>query len=66
MQLSEKAAAFMAKNPTKLGTIGNRVYYEHPEYGDEVPMFFIENGRLYKSAYWDMESASDASYNNFF
>lgn len=59
VQLSEKAAAFMAKGPAVLGRIGDRVYYEHPDMGDEVPMYYIEYGKLRRSVHWDMESAGD-------
>ena len=58
-ELSEKAAAFIAKNPTVLGVIGDRTYYEHPDHGDEVPMFYIDEGKLRKSVHWDMDSAQD-------
>lgn len=67
MQMGEKAQAFLAKNPAKLGTIANVTFYEHPDLGDEVPMFFIdEQGRLRRSVHWDMESAQDAAFNSFF
>ncbi len=65
MTYSTKAAAFLAMNPTHLGTIANRKYYESPTHGDESPMFYIEDGKLRKSEFWDMESAQDAMWNNF-
>lgn len=65
MTLSDKAAAFLAQKPAILGSIGGRMYYEHPTYGDEVPMFYIEEGKLRKSEHWDMDSACDANWNNF-
>jgi len=66
MILSDKAKAFLAKNPAKLGVSGNRTYYEHPDFGGEVPMFYIsEEGKLKKSVHWDMESASDTLWNSF-
>ena len=65
LDLSEKAKAFLAQKPAVLGVIADRTYYEHPIYGDEVPMYYIDGGKLKKSEFWDMESASDASHNNF-
>lgn len=59
--LSEKAAAFMAQNPTIIGVVGSVTYYEHPTAGDEAPLFFIEDGKLRESVYWDIESAQDAA-----
>ena len=65
MQLSDKATAFLAMNPTVLGSIAGVTYYEHPVYGDEVPMFYIEDGKLRKSVHWDMDSAHEAMWNTF-
>ena len=63
--LARHAAAFMAQNPTILGIIGDRTYYEHPILGDAAPMFYIEDGRLRRSAFWDIESAHEAYSNHF-
>jgi hypothetical protein len=61
--LSPKAAVFMGQNPTVIGVVGPVTYYEHPTYGDEAPMFFIEDGKLRRSEHWDIDSAQDAQWN---
>lgn len=63
--LSEKAQAFMNQNPTVVGMVGPVTYYEHPTLGDEAPLYFIEDGKLRRSEFWDLESAQDAQWNNF-
>ena len=55
--LSGKSAAFLAKNPTLLGTYKGVSYYEHPTKGDDHPMIEITaDGRKLISDYWDMSS----------
>jgi hypothetical protein len=65
MTLSDKAQAFCAQNPTVLGVVGGRTYYEHPTLGDEAPMYYIEDGKLRRSEHWDMDGASEAMWNTF-
>ena len=62
--LSDKAKAFLAMNPVVLGVVGSVTYYESPTHGDEVPMFFIENGKLRRSEFWDIDSAWEDQWNN--
>ena len=38
------ANEYIAKyNPTQIGRNGFGTYYEHPQFGDEVPLLFVPN-----------------------
>lgn len=57
---TEKAIAFLAKNPTLLGTVHGVDLYEHPELGDESPLVAITaDGRLKKTDHWEVPSPAD-------
>ncbi|UGL62844.1 hypothetical protein [Xanthomonas phage MET13-T1] len=60
---TEKAIAFMAKNPTYFGSAGGVDLYEHPTLGDESPIMAITaDGRVKRTHLWDMsgvESEAD-------
>lgn len=58
--LSEKAVAFLAKNPAFLGSVAGVRFYECPSCGDEVPMRAIDRfGKLRKTFWYDLPDASE-------
>lgn len=57
---TEKAKAFLAKNPTFLGRVHGVDLYEHPTYGDEHPVMAITaDGRVKKTDHWEVPSLAD-------
>lgn len=58
--LSDKAAKFLARNPTLIGTVAGDSFYEHPEHGDIVPLVVIRsNGRISYSDFYDLPSVEE-------
>lgn len=57
---TDKAKAFLAKNPTHLGRVHGVDLYEHPELGDESPVMAITaDGRVKRTDHWEVPSAAD-------
>ena len=51
--LSEKAQAFLAKNPYMLGNMLGMQFYEDPINGDKAPIFAImPSGRVLRTPFW--------------
>jgi len=51
---------FFAHHPSKLGGMVNTKlqhveFYEHPEYGDEVPVFGVIDGVLFNTEFFDLD-----------
>jgi hypothetical protein len=58
--LSDKARAFLAKNPTLIGRVLDHSFYEDPQHGDEAPMIMITpEGKLKRTEFWDLPSAEE-------
>lgn len=58
--LSDKAKAFLAKDPTLLGVVLGHQFYEDPTYGDERSMWMITpEGKLKRTHWWDLPEAHD-------
>lgn len=57
--LSDKAAAFLAKNPTFMGRVCDVSFYEHPTKGDESPLVQIKNGQISVSDHWEVPSLEE-------
>ena len=56
------ATAFLAKGPTLLARVNGVDLYEHPTQGDEAPLYAITaDGRVKRTAYWEVPSAMDAT-----
>jgi len=54
---TEKAKAFLAKNPTFLGRVHGVDLYESPTRGDESPLIAITaDGRVKKTDHWEVPS----------
>jgi len=57
---TDKAKAFLAKNPTFLGRVHGVDLYEHPTKGDESPCVAITaDGRVKRTDHWEVPSAAD-------
>ncbi|UYA99004.1 hypothetical protein P9A54_gp19 [Xanthomonas phage vB_Xar_IVIA-DoCa10] len=55
---TEKAIAFLAKNPTYFGTVAGVDLYEHPTLGDESPIMAITaDGRVKRTHCYCMSDA---------
>lgn len=55
---TDKAKAFLAKNPTFLGRVHGVDLYEHPTIGDESPCVAITaDGRVKSTDHWEVPSA---------
>lgn len=53
--LSDKARAFLAQSPTKLGTAGPFTLWEHPTRGDTAPVCMLTPcGRIMSTGYYDL------------
>lgn len=60
MELHYRAQLFMERNPTKIGTVLGRTYYEHPTRGDEAPLYYIsDEGRLCQSSFYELPSVEE-------
>jgi len=60
IDLSDKARAFLAKNPTHIGTVLGVDYFEHPTLGDEAPLVMIgTDGKVRHSDHWDLPTAEE-------
>jgi hypothetical protein len=58
--LSDKARAFLAKNPTHIGTVLGVDYFEHPTLGDEAPLVMIgPDGKVRHSDHWDLPTVEE-------
>lgn len=58
---TEKATAFIAKNPTLICTVHGVDLYEHPSFGDESPLYAItKDGRLKRTEYWETPDAMES------
>ena len=59
---TDKARAFLAKNPTLIGRVLGVDLYESPTYGDESPLIAITpDGRVKKTDHWELPSALEAT-----
>lgn len=46
---------FMSKNPYELERIEGYIFYEHPDYGDEAPIYMLTpSGNLVNTMFYDM------------
>ena len=60
MTLSDKAKAFLAKNPERIGAIAGHTFYEHPIYGDESPLMVITpEGKIKRSEFWELPTLEE-------
>lgn len=58
--VSDKAKAFLAKNPTLIGRVNGTDFYEHPTLGDESPLIMVmPSGELRRSEHWELPSADE-------
>jgi hypothetical protein len=58
--LTEKAKAFLAKNPTAIGTVAGHKFYEHPTLGDESPLIVITpDGNVQVSDFWELPTREE-------
>jgi hypothetical protein len=58
--LFPKAAAFMAKNPTLIGRVGDCNFYEHPTLGDEHALIAVtDEGKKVMTPFYDMPSFNE-------
>lgn len=58
--LSDKAKAFLAKQPTLIGRVAGYSFYEHPTKGDESPLIVISpEGQIKLSDYYELPSFDD-------
>jgi hypothetical protein len=58
--LTDKARAFLAKDPTHIGTVLGVDYFEHPTLGDESPLIEIgADGKLKLSDWWELPSVNE-------
>ena len=61
--LSDKAKAFLSKNPTLIGTVAGHRFYEHPDLGDESPLIEITPaGKVRRSEFWEVPDLWDLGY----
>ena len=61
-KLSDKARAFLAKNPTLIGRVLGHAFYESPTYGDEAPLLVVTpEGKLKRTGFWELPSAEELS-----
>ena len=58
---TDKARAFLTQNPTFIGRVNGVDLYDHPDFGDEAPLFAITpSGRLKRTDCWELpDSLSD-------
>ena len=59
MSLSDKAKAFLAKDPVIIGNVGGVDYYESPVHGDEVPLLIIVDGKVRSSGFYELPSLEE-------
>jgi hypothetical protein len=59
-ELSDKARAFLAENPTLVGRVLGFKIYEHPTRGDESLLYLItQEGNLKRLSYYELPSAEE-------
>jgi hypothetical protein len=59
--LSDRAAAFLTREPTLIALLGGHYLYEDPVHGDEAPMFMItRSGKLKRTSWYDLPSMDEA------
>ncbi len=59
-ELSDKARAFLAKNPTVVGRVLGCNVYEHPTLGDEAPLLMITSeGQLRVLSFYELPSEDE-------
>lgn len=52
---TNKARAFLSKNPTLIGRVHGVDLYEHPTLGDESPLIAITaDGRVKRTDHWEL------------
>lgn len=60
---TDKAKAFLAKNPTFLGRVHGVDLYEHPELGDESCIIAITaDGRVKRTGLYEVPNADDGEF----
>lgn len=58
---TDKAKAFLAKNPTLIGRVHGVDLYESPTMGDESPLIAVTPmGRLKRTEHWELPSRDEA------
>jgi len=58
---TDKARAFLAKNPTFIGCVNGVDLYEHPTRGDESPLVAVTpSGRVRLTDCWELPDALSA------
>ena len=63
---SDKAKAFLAKQPTHIGTVSGYDFYEHPTKGDESPLMVITpDGKVHATYEWELPESPWSPALNF-
>ena len=63
MKTTEKARKFLAKNPTKIGSVLDFHFFEHPTNGDESTLVMImPDGRVKLSDFWELPTMEALYY----
>lgn len=57
---TSRAEAFLAQNPTFFATVNGVDLYEHPKFGDEVPIHAITpSGNVHRTDHWEVPTPED-------
>ena len=58
---TSRAIAFLAKNPTYIGSVSGFDFYESPVYGDEVTLRAItpRMGKVLVTSHWELPNEED-------
>ena len=58
--LTDNAKKFLAKEPTRIGSVAGHVFYECPVQGDEGPLkVLMPDGRIMRSGYWELPTLQE-------
>lgn len=62
--MNARTKAFLAHNPTLIGTVNGDSFYEHPLKGDDAPLVIVSyHGNVcYNTEWWELPSSEE--YNN--
>tara|TARA_R110000751_G_scaffold22127_1_gene62622 strand:+ start:490 stop:711 length:222 start_codon:yes stop_codon:yes gene_type:complete len=53
---------FLSYNPTRIGSAGDAIYYEHPLRGDEAHLLAVYDGYLWDTSEFEVPDSNDTHF----
>lgn len=53
---------FLSYNPTRIGSVGGAIYYEHPLLGDETTLLAVYDGYLWDTSEYEVPDSNDTHF----